>query len=66
MQQMLKKFTIFRTDEGGCFCMSLEDICGAMTYKDLDIGDWIIFINSSNNGSTVRSILEIFSSVPVN
>ncbi|VVM21342.1 hypothetical protein BSPWISOXPB_4258, partial [uncultured Gammaproteobacteria bacterium] len=61
MQQMLKKFTIFRTDEGSCFCMSLEDICGAMTYKDLDIGDWIIF--KSEEGKEVVSVItdELFS-----
>ena len=61
MQQMLKKFTIFRAYEWNCFCMSLEDICGAMTYKDLDIGDWIIF--KSEEGKEVVSVItdELFS-----
>ena len=61
MQQMNKKFTIFRTDEGSCFCMSLKDIGGAMTYKDLDIGDWIIF--KSEEGKEVVSVItdELFS-----
>jgi hypothetical protein len=54
MQQMNNKFTIFRTDEGSCFCMGLEDICGAMTYKDLDIGDWIIF--KSEEGKEVVKV----------
>jgi hypothetical protein len=51
--------------------MSLKDIGGAMTYKDLDIGDWIIF--KSEEGKEVVSVITdinlialIFSSVPVN
>jgi hypothetical protein len=54
MQQMNKKFTIFRAYEFDCFCMSIKDIGGAMTYKDLDIGDWIIFKNEE--GKEVISV----------
>ena len=61
MQQMLKKFTIFRAYEFDCFCMSLKDTCGAMTYIDLNIGDWIIF--KSEEGKEVVSVIidELFS-----
>ena len=55
MQQMNNKFTIFRAYEFDCFCMSLKDICGAMTYKDLNIGDWIIFKNEE--GKEVISVI---------
>ena len=54
-QQTFKNFRIFRVDKDDSFCLNFEDICGLMSYIDINIGDWII-LKGEEDKTVVRVV----------